>query len=649
MPQWIGWLNSNWFAIVGPILVFVASWVGGVWVRRVCYDAFRRWARQAKWRGRWLVLESTYSPFLQWILLLGFHIAIHVSRVPSDSKTIITKLTISLFIFSLVWMLMRLSEGFLRLYLPQIRERIARTKAPQPPTPLLFNGIRVILIALGLLVLFNIWNASDASGIIVLAAVVIMIGFVLRDTLARISRKVHMSHSARNRLMSIGKLFLILLAIADFIELTRRGYLIFAQQDSSNPNIMIFLLVTGLLILVVSVLRSRRLRWVKPSFKAVLFPVIAIALVCAFAGVEPLASYKDTTISIIGQGWQFITSTTTRGDVTSAVAKVEPAVVRVETEYSMGSGMVIDRSGYVLTCNHVVVDTQSTTIVFMSGEQYGGSVIARDESRDMAIIKITGSVSGIPAVTLGNSDRVKLGEDVVAIGYSLGLEGKATVSRGVVSALRTSGDVDYIQTDAAINPGNSGGPLINVKGEVIGIANFKFVGEAVEGIGFAIAINDCKPFIVGVIAEDQAREQADEPVLRNPSWAELKDFLYEDDTDEMEYVYPTTVCYHFAERLQKNTKSEGWRCALVTVWLEGYPDWYGYGIPSNTSHALNAFETTDRGLVYIDCTAAPGYSGNADKIVDVKVGEQYVPRGVFPPYSEWESMGTVTAIESISW
>jgi len=431
-----------------------------------------------------------------------------VSRVPPDSKAIIAKLAISFFIFSLVWMFMRLSEGLLRLYLPQIRQRIAKSKAPQPPTALLFNGIRVILIALGLLALFSIWNVADASGIIVLATVVIMTGLVLRDALARIPRKIHVSRSTRNRLVSTGKLFLILMTIAGFVELARRGYLILARQDTSNANIMIFLLVAGLLILFVSTLRSRRLRWRNPSFKAVLLPMLAIVLVCAFAGIEPLASYKDTAIKLIGQGWQFITSTTMR-DVTSAVAKAEPAVVRLETERSTGSGMVIEKSGYVLTCNHVVRDAQSARILFISGEEYPGSVIARDESMDIAILRVTGGVSDHPVVVLGNSDRVRPGEDVVAVGYSLGLEGKATISRGVVSALRTSDDVDYIQTDAAINPGNSGGPLINLRGEVIGIANFKFVGEAVEGMGFAVAINNCKPFIIRVIAEEQARQQAE--------------------------------------------------------------------------------------------------------------------------------------------
>jgi S1-C subfamily serine protease len=413
-----------------------------------------------------------------------------------------------LFIISLVWMLMSLGKKMLELYLPQIRQYIARTKAPQPPTPLLLDIIRVILAALGLLVLLNIWNAQDASGILILAAVVIIVAFALRDALARIPQRVHMRHSTRKRLMSISKLFLILLAIAGFVELTRRGYLIFTQHGNSNPNIIIFLLEIGLLVLVISALRSNRFKWTKPSFKVVVLPVLVIALVCAFAGIEPLASYKDRAISFVGQGWQFITShTTTGGDVASAVAKVGPAVTRVETTSSIGSGMVIDESGYVLTCNHVVEDTQSATIVFMSGEQYEGTVVGRDEPRDLAIIKITTSRLDFPIVTLGNSAKLDVGKDVIAVGYSLGLEGNVTISKGIASAFRNIDGVNYIQTDAAINPGNSGGPLINLKGEVVGIANFKFVGEGVEGMSFAIAIDDAKSFLTSTIETEKAQSE----------------------------------------------------------------------------------------------------------------------------------------------
>lgn len=143
----------------------------------------------------------------------------------------------------------------------------------------------------------------------------------------------------------------------------------------------------------------------------------------------------------------------------------------------------------------------------------------------------------------------------------------------------------------------------------------------------------------------------EKPTLRNPSWEELKSFLWEDKTDQLEYIYPTFVCADFARTLQANAKEAGWRCAYASVRLEGYPDWFNYGIPSNTGHGLNVFETTDRGLVYIDCTSMPGFSGNADKIIDVKISKEYIPKGIFPTpgWGDWVSMGTILEIEHVRW
>lgn len=119
------------------------------------------------------------------------------------------------------------------------------------------------------------------------------------------------------------------------------------------------------------------------------------------------------------------------------------------------------------------------------------------------------------------------------------------------------------------------------------------------------------------------------PTLRNPSWEELKAFLLEDDTDKMEYVYPTTVCWDFANKLQKNAKEASWRCAVVRLDMTGYTDPYNYGIAHNAGHACNAFETTDRGLVYIDCTAAMWGPLHQDRIVDIQIGKQYNPKHIF--------------------
>jgi hypothetical protein len=141
--------------------------------------------------------------------------------------------------------------------------------------------------------------------------------------------------------------------------------------------------------------------------------------------------------------------------------------------------------------------------------------------------------------------------------------------------------------------------------------------------------------------------------LKNPNWAQLLDFLRADKTDEMPYIYPTFVCDNFASTLQSNAKKAGWRCAKVRLDMTGYTDPYKLGIASNAGHSCNAFETTDRGLVFIDCTGPiPGtpFPPNNDTVVSVVVGQRYRPVFLFPN-SGWtieDNMGTVTGID-IRW
>lgn len=143
------------------------------------------------------------------------------------------------------------------------------------------------------------------------------------------------------------------------------------------------------------------------------------------------------------------------------------------------------------------------------------------------------------------------------------------------------------------------------------------------------------------------------PDAKNPLWAQLVTFLQNDPTDKQKYDYGSFVCADFAEMLHNNAEKAGIRAAYVTVKLSGYRDFANLGIPSNTGHALNAFETTDRGLVFIDSTATTaGKVKEADKTVDVAVGKEYIPKSIFPEpgwSSTWESMGTVLEIEVIQW
>jgi serine protease Do len=158
---------------------------------------------------------------------------------------------------------------------------------------------------------------------------------------------------------------------------------------------------------------------------------------------------------------------------------------------SLGSGFIIDEKGFIVTNNHVVEGADQIIVLLRNETKYDAEVIGRDPNTDLALIKIKGN-GNFPVAHLGDSDSLEVGEWVVAIGNPFGLEN--TVTAGIVSAkgrVIGSGPYDdFIQTDASINPGNSGGPLLNMKGEVIGI-NTAIVASG-QGIGFAIPINLAK-------------------------------------------------------------------------------------------------------------------------------------------------------------
>jgi len=161
---------------------------------------------------------------------------------------------------------------------------------------------------------------------------------------------------------------------------------------------------------------------------------------------------------------------------------------------SLGSGVLVSEDGYILTNNHVVADAEEIMVIFSNKKKYEAKIIGRDPKTDLALIKITVEMR-IPAARLGDSDKLRVGDWVVAIGNPFGLG--STVTAGIVSAkgrIIGAGPYDnFIQTDASINPGNSGGPLFNLDGEVIGINTAIFTQSGGNvGIGFAIPINMAK-------------------------------------------------------------------------------------------------------------------------------------------------------------
>ena len=222
--------------------------------------------------------------------------------------------------------------------------------------------------------------------------------------------------------------------------------------------------------------------------------------------------------------------------VREVAERVRPAVVQIVTEAGasrrdplggtgrgrqsgVGSGVIFDSTGLVLTNHHVVAGAQNMAVALPDGRTFDARRVGSDPDTDLAVIRIQGD--NLPLAPLGDSDQLAVGDGVVAIGNALGLTGGPTVTAGVVSALgRTvqepageggeSGALlyDVIQTDAAINPGNSGGPLVNMYGEVTGIntmvAALAEPGVPAQGIGFAIAINTAKPIADQLVATGRA-------------------------------------------------------------------------------------------------------------------------------------------------
>ncbi len=209
--------------------------------------------------------------------------------------------------------------------------------------------------------------------------------------------------------------------------------------------------------------------------------------------------------------------------IVQAVKEVGPAVVgittrvydkdifnrRVEVGQSVGSGVIFDKKGYIVTNNHVVAGSKDVNVSLSNGQTVPGKVVGTDPSTDLAVVKIDGN-DNLPVAAFGDSDALQAGETAIAIGNPLGLEFQGTVTVGVISALnRSLDDIDQrfklIQTDAAINPGNSGGALVTADGKVVGINSAKISKEGVEGMGFSIPINQAKGIIEQLIANGKVQ------------------------------------------------------------------------------------------------------------------------------------------------
>lgn len=261
------------------------------------------------------------------------------------------------------------------------------------------------------------------------------------------------------------------------------------------------------------------------SKRSLIIIIIVVAIISSGIGAA-------FAISVTGKGNNNVISQVTKQPETNSTVqpiinnsespaimiaqKVGPAVVGIsnkgnaygfngqtDTEQGSGSGVIIDKKGYIVTNNHVVEGATQLTVSLTDGRHVDAKLVGSDPQTDLAVLKI--DANNLTAAIMGDSNKDKVGEMVVAIGNPLGEEFAGSVTQGIISALNRTisiGERDFkvIQTDAAINPGNSGGALVNATGELIGINSAKLKLSGVEGMGFSIPISDVSPIIKQLIA-----------------------------------------------------------------------------------------------------------------------------------------------------
>jgi small-conductance mechanosensitive channel len=171
----IQWLAENWLKVAIPVLAFLATWGVGLWLRRITYSTFVFWAAKAKWEGTRIVIAATRRSFLLWFILLGVDIAVQISVLPSDVKSTVGRAIGSLFVASLAWVFIVLSERLLRLYLRKV-------KTPERTTIISINIIRIVIIVIGVLVILDIWGIPTTPLLLLILVAVVAAALAFRTT-----------------------------------------------------------------------------------------------------------------------------------------------------------------------------------------------------------------------------------------------------------------------------------------------------------------------------------------------------------------------------------------------------------------------------------------------------------------------------------
>ena len=293
--------------------------------------------------------------------------------------------------------------------------------------------------------------------------------------------------------------------------------------------------------------KKKRSRWLTPLITAMLGGMVALGggSYLGFVDLSGILPDDDSVKTAIAtndkvnaeEGLKIIDTTKTTSDMIKMIEEVSPAVVGVvniqsasnyydyrqptlneesSQESGTGSGVIFKKSGkdaFIVTNNHVIEGANTIEVSLSDGSRVTAELVGTDPLTDLAVLKIDGS-KVTKVAEFGDSDKLSVGEQVIAIGNPLGLDFSGSVTQGIISGLQrtvtvsTSAgewDMDAIQTDAAINPGNSGGALVNAEGQVVGINSMKISSEEVEGIGFAIPSKDVSDIVNDLLADGKVQ------------------------------------------------------------------------------------------------------------------------------------------------
>ncbi len=264
------------------------------------------------------------------------------------------------------------------------------------------------------------------------------------------------------------------------------------------------------------VIEKKPKRWGKAAIAITLAIGLAFGSAFGFLADNIIDNLEGKNAVYASQGNQYnYVIDKTVSPVVPIAKKVSPSIVAIRIKKSVqdffgftyesegnGSGIIIDNQGHIVTNNHVIDGSDNIIVVLHDGRELSAKVVGRDVQTDLAVIKV--EEKNLPYAELGDSSTLEVGELAVAIGSPMGTDYAGSVTAGLISGLNRelfvgNRSMKLIQTDAAINPGNSGGALVNSEGKVVGINTLKLVRSQVEGMGFAIPINEAKPIIQQLI------------------------------------------------------------------------------------------------------------------------------------------------------